>query len=85
MKRVRIADLKDHLSEYLRAVENGAEVEVSDRNRPIARVVPIQGRGPRVTVRRASRRFGATDRKIDPRASWAEHALELLLEERGKR
>ena len=41
MKRVKIAELKDHLSEHLRSVERGAELEVTDRERPIARIVPI--------------------------------------------
>jgi prevent-host-death family protein len=41
MKSVKIADLKDRLSEHLRAVEQGAEVVVTDRNRPIARIVPV--------------------------------------------
>ena len=41
MKSVKIAELKDRLSEHLRAVEQGAEVVVADRNRPIARIVPI--------------------------------------------
>lgn len=42
MKSVKIAELKDSLSEHLRAVEKGAEVVVSDRNRPIARIVPFE-------------------------------------------
>lgn len=41
MKAVRIAQLKDHLSEHLRAVENGDEVLVMDRDRPIARIMPV--------------------------------------------
>src|SRR5689334_8589896 len=40
MKRVKIAELKDHLSSHLRAVERGATIEVTDRERPIARIVP---------------------------------------------
>lgn len=41
MKHIKIAGLKDRLSEHLRAVEKGAEVDVTDRDRPIARIVPI--------------------------------------------
>src|SRR5438876_12166544 len=41
MKRVKIAELKDHLSAHLRSVERGGELEVTDRERPIARIVPI--------------------------------------------
>ena len=42
MKRVGVAELKDQLSKHLRAVEAGAEVEVTDRDRPIARIVPVR-------------------------------------------
>lgn len=41
MKSVRIAELKSRLSEYLRAVRNGATVTVLDRNTPVAKIIPI--------------------------------------------
>jgi prevent-host-death family protein len=41
MKSVEIAELEDHLFEDLRAVDRGDEVIVTDRNRPIARIVPF--------------------------------------------
>ena len=44
MKRVKIAELKDQLSCHLREVERGGEVEVTDRDRPIARIVPVGSR-----------------------------------------
>jgi hypothetical protein len=34
LKTVKLAELKDKLSEHLRAVEKGAEVLVTDPNRP---------------------------------------------------
>jgi len=51
MKRVKIAELKDQLSRHLREVERGGEIEVTDRDRPIARIVPVTGDGDRVVVR----------------------------------
>jgi prevent-host-death family protein len=42
MKRVAISELKSHLSEHIRAAEGGEVIEVMDRARPIARVVPIE-------------------------------------------
>ena len=42
MKSANIAELKNHLSDYLRLVENGEEVEVSKRNVPFARIVPLR-------------------------------------------
>ncbi len=46
MKAVNIAKLKAHLSRYLRAVRRGQEIVVTDRNLPIAKVVPFQEEAP---------------------------------------
>lgn len=41
MQTVNIADLKNNLSAWLEQVRNGEELLVKDRNRPIARVMPL--------------------------------------------
>jgi prevent-host-death family protein len=41
MKRAKIAELKNQLSRYLDHVREGGEVLVLDRNRPVARIVPL--------------------------------------------
>lgn len=41
MKRTSIATLKARLSEYLDTVKSGEEVLVTERGRPIARLIPI--------------------------------------------
>lgn len=41
MKQAKIGYLKNHLSRYLDHVREGGEVLVLDRNRPIARIVPL--------------------------------------------
>ena len=41
MKTVNIAELKSQLSAHLRIVQEGGEVVVCDRKKPIARIVPI--------------------------------------------
>jgi prevent-host-death family protein len=41
-KRVKISELKNHLSAYLRHVRKGHTVEVLDRDTPVANIVPIQ-------------------------------------------
>ncbi|HZR83964.1 MAG TPA: hypothetical protein VFD92_22905 [Candidatus Binatia bacterium] len=84
MKSVKIADLKDHLSEHLRSVERGARIEVRDRDRPIAHIVPV---GPQAAVHivPARRPFSSVrDRRLRP-ARWRISSLELLREERGVR
>ena len=42
MKIANTAELKNRLSEYLRLVEGGEEIEIRKRNVPIARVVPLR-------------------------------------------
>ena len=41
MERVGIRDLKQHASAVIRRVSAGEEVEVTDRGRPVARIVPL--------------------------------------------
>lgn len=40
MKVVNISDLKAQLSAHIRLVEEGEEVVICDRNKPVARIVP---------------------------------------------
>lgn len=42
MRSVKIADLKNNLSQYLSEVRSGAEVLIKDRNKPIAKIVPLK-------------------------------------------
>lgn len=42
--RVGIAELRRHLSRYLRRVERGERLLVTDRNRPVAELGPPPGR-----------------------------------------
>jgi len=85
MKHVKIAELKDHLSEHLRAAENGAEVVVMDRSRPIARIVPMPPSGRQIRLIQPKRDLAdIRDRRRD-RAGWQVPSTELLLEERGER
>ena len=85
MKHVRIAELKDRLSEHLRAVENGAEVVVMDRNRPIARIVPLPPTGRRIRLIQSSRDFPEIRDRRRTRGGWQVSSTELLLEERRER
>lgn len=85
MRSVKIAELKDKLSEHLRAVEGGDEVIVTDRNRPIARIVPMAG--PRGGARLAPPQapFSTIRRRTWRAAGWRVPSEELLAEERGDR
>lgn len=54
MRRVGVAELKNNLSRYLRAAEAGETIEVTDRARALARLVPVDA-PRRTTIRPATR------------------------------
>ena len=41
MRSANIADLRNRLTQYLREVRAGGEIIVRDRQRPIAKIVPL--------------------------------------------
>jgi prevent-host-death family protein len=42
MRRIGIRELRQHASRYLRDVERGETIEVTDRGRPVARLSPVR-------------------------------------------
>ena len=79
----RVADLKAHLSAYLREVRRGGEVEVYDRDTPVARIVPYEAPG-RLVVRGPSRKYGRlADVPLPPPLKLDVDIVELLLEDRN--
>ena len=52
MKTIKISFFKAHISEQLRKVRRGARIIISDRDTPIAEVLPYKsGPAPKVTIR----------------------------------
>jgi len=43
MERIGVRELRQHASRYLARVAGGESLEVTDRGRPVARLVPIVG------------------------------------------
>ena len=85
MKAVKIAELKDSLSEHLRAVERGEEVIVSDRSRPIARIIRFESDGEGLTLEGPAVAFKTVrSRRFRPSRTRAT-SLKLLAQERGER
>ncbi len=82
MKTMTISYFKAHISEQLKRVRKGARIVISDRDTPIAEVVPYSAETPRLSVRAPL----VTPFKA-PRASFRiDHdPLEYLAEERQKR
>ena len=82
MKRVRIAELKARLSEYLRAVRRGETIAVLDRDTPVAQIVPVRD-GTTLRVRKPAATSPPPNRVPLPRRlKIGVDVVELLLEER---
>jgi prevent-host-death family protein len=83
MKNVGIAELKAHLSRYLKSVRRGHSVIVLDRNEPIARVVPYARGSGALNVRAPLR--GLHDLELPPPLKRPADSLAALLRERRDR
>lgn len=46
MKRIGIRELRQEASKHLRDVERGETIEITDRGRPVARIVPLAPAAP---------------------------------------
>jgi len=73
VKQAKIANLKNNLSRYLDHVRRGGSVTVLDRDRPVARLVPLPLEGARGASDRLARleRQGLIRRGIGGRATGA--------------
>ena len=56
MKQVGVAEFKNNLSRHLRLVESGEVIEITDHDRPVARLVPIEPKS-RLVIRGPERPF----------------------------
>lgn len=61
MKRAKIAELKNNLSRYLEHVRGGGTILVLDRDRPVARIVPVAS--PSVTSSDDDERLARLERQ----------------------
>ncbi len=87
MLKVKVGELRNHLSRYLQKVRHGAKITITDRETPIGTIVPYhRGREPgRLEMipprdgygRLAKFDFPAIECPVDPVA--------ILLEDRQKR
>jgi antitoxin (DNA-binding transcriptional repressor) of toxin-antitoxin stability system len=85
MKRATISQLKSHLSEHLRAAEAGETIEVMDRARLIARVVPVEEDGAALELIPAERTFASVRQvRLGPTPT-SMSSLEALRRDRGAR
>jgi prevent-host-death family protein len=68
MERIGVRELRQNASRYLARVANGEAIEVTDRGRPVARLVPVPGAGDALTELLQSGRLKApeTDSDLEP-------------------
>ncbi len=86
MDAVRIAELKARLSEYLRRVRRGQTLIVTDRETPIAQIIPFEGGPASLTVRPPlpdAPKLAAI--RMPPPLALKVDVVQLLARERGER
>jgi prevent-host-death family protein len=82
-KRVKISELKNHLSAYLRHVRRGHTVEVLDRETLIAAIVPVETTRSGIKYRPAKGRL--QDVEVPPPLDPPVDVVALLREDRDAR
>jgi prevent-host-death family protein len=65
---VGIAELKAHLSVYVRAAQKGREIIIQDRNTPVAKLLPIGPPSRTLRVIPATRSMAEVERMLDAAA-----------------
>lgn len=69
MTTANIAELKNHLSDYLRMVQNGEEVAVAKRNVPFAVITPLP------SARRNQTQLGCALGSVETKCDLTEPAM----------
>jgi len=82
-KPLRVAELKAHLSAYLRAVRAGRPLTIYDRDTPVARLVPVEPGPEELPSRKARRRLDEV--RLPPPLRRSFGSAEALRAERGER
>lgn len=65
MTSVGVRELRQRASELLRLVEQGATLEITDRGRPVALLVPVPAAGPLERMRAAGEIESASADRAD--------------------
>lgn len=84
MMKVKIAKLKTELSNYLKKVRNGAEVIVTDRDTPIAKIIPYKSLSEKLLVLPSLKSPKEISKLKIPPALEKTDSLKVLLEDRSK-
>lgn len=83
MMRVKIAEFKSRLSHYLGLIRQGDELVVTDRNTPIARVLPFEEPIERLAIAPALGKPKSLKKLKIPAARPGTDSLKALREDRS--
>ncbi|MBI5298789.1 MAG: type II toxin-antitoxin system prevent-host-death family antitoxin [Deltaproteobacteria bacterium] len=83
MTQVKIAQFKSQLSGFLKRVRAGETLIVTDRETPIAQVLPYQTPSDRLTILAAKQTPKMLKKIKVPKARKGTDSLKVLLEERS--
>ena len=80
MQRVGVRELRQHASRYLALVARGERIEVTDRGRPVAMLVPVQGElwDDLLASGRMVQPVDATDVADEPPVDWGVNVSQTL-------
>ncbi|MBI2646562.1 MAG: type II toxin-antitoxin system prevent-host-death family antitoxin [Deltaproteobacteria bacterium] len=84
MKSVKIGQLKNKLSAYLRLVRKGAQIIVMDREHPIARITPFEEK-EELRIIPAQKKFSEIKKLSFSKPKVQIDVVALLREDRDKR
>lgn len=82
MIRVKIAKFKSHLSGYLTRVRRGEQIVVTDRETPIAKIVPYTSFAGQITILAAANTPRVLHKIKVPPTPAPTNSLRMLQEER---
>lgn len=84
MRSVKIGQLKNKLSAYLRLVRKGVEVIIMDRQHPIARITPFEEK-QELRIIPSQKKFSEIKKLSFPKPKVQIDVVALLREDRDKR
>lgn len=86
MNKVKVGELRNHLSKYLKKVRQGAEIVITDRDTPIGRLLPFRQEDQETLELIPPVKNFSEIAKLDfPDIPCAVDPVELLLEDRRRR
>ena len=85
MIKVKVGELRNHLSRYLKKVRHGAEITITDRETPIGKIVPYPSELEDFQIIDPPHGYGGLSKLNFPDLPTKIDPVEILLQDRRKR